>query len=151
MWANGKQIKENPWGSFFLFSVWNGNIYIYRYTKDIYIGIDIYRYRYSHKIHIYAAVSIYIYGKRNSWKMATSVCLLQTENRSSKLPFVFCKQKTEAANLRLFSANGKRKFGFLNRCMINGNRNCCFSKRAHPCQKHISYLYVKFGETQTVR
>jgi hypothetical protein len=93
--------------------------------------------------------SFSLFAANRKPKPQTSVCLLQTENRNSKLPFVCCKQKTETANFRLFSANGKRKFGFLNRCMINGNQNCCFSKLAHPCQKHISYLYVKFAELGT--
>jgi hypothetical protein len=38
-----------------------------------------------------------------------------------QLPFVCCKQKSETANFRLFSANGKWKFVFLGQQMINGN------------------------------
>ncbi len=59
---------------------------------DIYIGIHLYIY-----ISIYAAVSIYMYiRKTEQTKMASSVCLLQTENRNGKFSFV--------------SANEKRKF-----------------------------------------
>jgi hypothetical protein len=55
----------------------------------------------------------------------------QTENVTSgkrQLPFVFCKRKTETANLRFVAANvnGKQKFVFLGRQTINGNRRLLF-------------------------
>ncbi len=56
-------------------------------------------------------------GTQNWWKMATSVCLLQTDNRNSKLPRLF------AAN-----RNGKRKFVFIARQTINGKWRLLFQQ-----------------------
>jgi hypothetical protein len=38
-WANGKHIKENCLGFHFLFSIWNGSIYLYIVLFSIYICI----------------------------------------------------------------------------------------------------------------
>ncbi len=82
--------------------------------------------------------------------MSPSPCLhvsgiLQTENGSNgkrHLPFVFCKRKTEMANLRLFAANGngKRLFVFLSRQTINCNRRLLFQKMCPSVhlKKHLS-------------
>jgi hypothetical protein len=63
------------------------------------------------------------------------------ENRTigiQQLPFVCCKWKMKTENFRLFSANGnvKRKFVFLGRQTINGNRRLLFSKNAHLQYAH---------------
>jgi hypothetical protein len=50
--------------------------------------------------HIYTCVYKYIYMQnRTEGKTAVSICLLQTENGKSKLPFVCCKQKRKLFSL----------------------------------------------------
>jgi hypothetical protein len=98
VWTNAK------WASVFCFPFEPAtHTYIYRYIC-IYIHIYVY-------IFYIFYISIYIYMLQFQYTYIYG---------NSKLPFVFCKQKTEA----LFSLAGKRQM------VIN---ICCFSKHAHLC------------------
>ncbi len=46
--------------------------------------------------------------KRNKQKMATSICLLQTEDVNGELPYVSCKRKWKTENCFPWSANYTR-------------------------------------------
>ncbi len=74
-------------------------------------------------------------GKRNQWKMATSLCFL-TENRKVKLPLF-------AAN-----RNGKRKFVFLPRQTINENQRLLFQQTwpsIHPLPTSCLHFNIQGG------
>ncbi len=137
-WANGKWIKEKfPWASVFHS---NGNICIYIYIHIkirywhkyifIYLFLYLYIFHYLYRFSIY----MFIWGKRNQQKKATSICLLQTENRSGKLPFVFCKRKTE-----VFFSLASKQWTVI--------AICCFSKRTHLCVRDSTKTAFALLET----
>ncbi len=47
--------------------------------------------------------------------------MVSRTNGKRQLALVCCKRKTETANLRLFSANGKQTFVFVGGQTINGS------------------------------
>jgi hypothetical protein len=57
-------------------------------------------------------------------------------NGKQQFPFVCCKQKTETANFRFFTANGKSKwnFVFLGRQTRNGNQRLLFRQTCPSMQ-----------------
>jgi hypothetical protein len=68
----------------------------------------------------------------------------KSTNGKQKLPFVFCKQKTETTNFRLFAANGngkhQRTFVFLGRQTINGNRQLLF-QQTFPSMRRALWFF----------